>query len=90
MDEYEFVPESLTVESGATLTVLNEGDIAHNLTVERPRGTLERSRKLIGTGTFLGKSKRRLKLDLPPGRYTMICSVPGHRRLGMHGALTVR
>jgi uncharacterized cupredoxin-like copper-binding protein len=31
-----------------------------------------------------------LALDLPPGRYAMVCTVPGHRELGMTGTLEVR
>lgn len=90
MNEYEFVPTSLSIESGAILAARNEGAIAHNLVIEKLQDPLERPRKLIGTDTFLGGGQRKLKIDLRPGRYTMICSVPGHRQLGMYGTITVR
>jgi plastocyanin len=87
MTEYEFTPRSVTVKRGAELNVRNEGQIAHNLTVERIRpGT----RKLIGTDSFLGGRSTRLRVDLPPGRYKMLCTVPGHEQLGMVGTLAVR
>src|SRR3954468_13669091 len=38
MREYEFVPKDMSVESGRALTVVNDGEIAHNLTIERRSG----------------------------------------------------
>jgi plastocyanin len=86
MTEYRFTPRDREVARGAELTVRNEGQLAHDLTVERP-GT---SKALAGTGTFLGGRARKLSIDLSPGRYRIVCTVPGHERLGMVGTLTVR
>ena len=69
---------------GDALTVLNEGGIAHNLTVER--GPVQ----VAGTASFLAGDRERLRIDMPPGRYRILCTVPGHERLGMTGTLTVR
>jgi plastocyanin len=87
MTEYEFTPRNLTVRSGVALTVRNEGEIAHNLTVEPSRTSGE---KLIGTDSFLGGRSEKLKVDIPPGRYAMVCTVPGHLQLGMTGTLMVK
>lgn len=72
------------------MTVRNDGQIAHNLVIERHQDPLAKPEKLIGTDTFLGGRSKRLKVDLAAGRYTMVCTVPGHRQLGMYGTLTVR
>jgi plastocyanin len=86
MTEYEFTPRDVTVQRGTELTVRNDGQIAHNLTVERSRAAGE---KLLGTDSFLGGRTEKLKVDIPPGRYAMVCTVPGHLQLGMAGTLRV-
>ncbi len=85
MTEYEFTPRNASANRGTELTVRNDGQIAHNLTVERSGS----SEKLIGTDSFLGGRHKELRVDLAPGRYTMVCTVPGHEQLGMVGTLEV-
>jgi plastocyanin len=87
LTEYELTPRIVTVKRGTELKVRNDGQIAHNLTVERRTSG---SGKLIGTDSFLGGRSARLRIDLPPGRYKMLCTVPGHEQLGMVGTLAVR
>jgi plastocyanin len=84
MTEYEFTPRNAAVDRGTELTVRNEGQIAHNLTVEQG------GEKLIGTDSFLGGRTKTLRVDLRPGRYKIVCTVPGHEQLGMVGSLRVR
>ena len=84
MTEYEFDPSDASVARGAALTVRNEGEIAHNLKIRRG------DEELAGTDSFLGGRSETLDVDVPPGRYTMICTVPGHEQLGMTGTITVR
>ena len=84
MTDYEFHPRELRVTRATTLTVLNEGGIAHNLSVERG------SVRAAGTSSFLNGDSEQLRVDLAPGRYRMVCTVPGHERLGMTGTLVVR
>lgn len=83
MKEYSFDPSDLTVKQGASITVKNDGDIAHNLAVEKG------SEKVAGTDTFLGGKSEKLTVDVTPGKYKMICTVPGHEDLGMKGDFTV-
>ena len=90
MKEYQFIPSKVTVRRGATLTVANAGNIAHNLTVERGPDPKKESARLIGTSSFLPGKSQRLRVGLRPGRYAIVCTVPGHRQLGMVGTLTVR
>ena len=86
MTEYAFTPGKGAVRRGVELTVRNDGQLAHNLTVERSGS----GDKLIGTSTFLGGGSEKLSVDLPPGRYAMVCTVPGHEERGMVGTLEVR
>jgi uncharacterized cupredoxin-like copper-binding protein len=90
MTDYAFHPRNVRVRRGELLSVLNEGGIAHNLKVERGPDPRRETAELAGTPSFLKGDSERLRIDLPPGRYVMVCSVPGHRELGMTGTLTVR
>lgn len=90
MTDYEFHPREVRVRRGQALTVLNEGGIAHNLTIERGPDPTRETDELAGTESFLKGDSEQLRIDLPPGRYAMVCTVPGHRELGMTGALEVR
>jgi uncharacterized cupredoxin-like copper-binding protein len=89
--DYEFDPKHLTVRRGATLAVTNDGEIAHNLTIEQGSSPREPSDALTGTGSFLPGRTVDLRVDLPPGRtYSLACTVPGHRDLGLFGTIEVR
>ena len=90
MDDYEFRPRELRVRRNQAVTVLNEGGTAHNLTIERGPNPTSETDELAGTVSFLKGDSEVLRLDLPPGRYAMVCTVPGHRELGMTGTLVVR
>jgi plastocyanin len=90
MTEYEFQPNRLTVTRGTRIAVENDGQIAHNLTVENGPNPRRQSKELAGTSTFLPGRSEELKLDLEPGTYVIACTVPGHRELGMVGSLTVK
>ena len=86
LTEYRFNPRALTVKPGTELSVRNVGQLAHDLTLEQPGS----SRKLIGTDVLLSGSAGKLRIALPPGRYRMVCTVPGHAQRGMVGVLQVR
>jgi plastocyanin len=90
MTEYEFEPSRLTVRRGTEITVENDGQIAHNLTIEQGSNPRRQSKELAGTSSFLPGRSEGLKVDLAPGRYVMACTVPGHRELGMVGSITVK
>lgn len=86
MSEFAFHPEAITVRRGATVTAENIGEVPHNLTLERP-GTGQR---VAGTPTIEAGRETTLEVDAEPGRYAMVCTVPGHREAGMVGEVAVR
>jgi plastocyanin len=90
MDEYKFDPDALSVSRGDTLTVENKGSIGHNLTIEKGPDPKKKSQKLAGTSTFLPDKSEKLTVDLSPGKYAIVCTVAGHRELGMTGTITVK
>jgi plastocyanin len=90
MTDYAFDPKDLTVDRGVTVSVVNEGGIAHNLTIEKGPNPRKETDELTGTSSFLAGKRENLEIDLPSGRYAMVCTVPGHRELGMTGTLRVR
>ena len=90
MTEYRFEPSDVTVSPGATIRVTNEGEIAHNLKVERGPDPKDETQELAGTDSFLPRDAESFQVRLPRGRYAMVCTVPGHRELGMTGRLRVR
>lgn len=84
--EYSLTLSRLRVHSGrVTVQVVNFGMDDHDLLIQSPRGSasLWQSSVLppegIATKTFA----------LKPGKYTLSCSLPGHRQLGMVATLTV-
>jgi uncharacterized cupredoxin-like copper-binding protein len=89
--DFQFEPRHLTVRRGQSLEVLNDGAIAHNLTIERGSDPRKLGETLVGTGSFLPGRRVRLRVDLPAGHtYTIACTIPGHRDLGLYGTLRVR
>lgn len=89
LDEFSITPSSLRVSRGTTLDVRNVGSIEHNLTIERGPDARRRTEKLAGTSTFRAGGSESLAVDLAPGTYALVCTVPGHREAGMIGRITV-
>jgi plastocyanin len=79
-----FDKTSLTAKAGkVTVTFTNQAPEGHNFTIDAPGG------KTVGaTPTFMGGSKS-VSVTLKPGKYTFLCTVPGHAMGGMKGTLTV-
>jgi plastocyanin len=80
----KFDKSSLTAKAGkVTITFTNKAPLGHNFTIESPSGA-----KVAATPTFNGGSKT-VTATLKPGKYTFLCTVPGHAMAGMKGTLTV-
>lgn len=85
MSEFKFTPGAVDVKSGATLFLVNDGSVAHDLVVTDSGGAVKARSSLVQPG-----SSATLTLgDLPAGAYRLLCDVPGHKEAGMTGTLTV-
>jgi plastocyanin len=80
----KFDKTSLAAKAGqVTVTFTNKAPLGHNFTIQSSGG------QTVGaTPTFNGGSKT-LSVKLKPGKYTFLCTVPGHAMAGMKGTLTV-
>lgn len=85
LGDYYIKPTDLSVPAGnVTFVVSNVGNAPHNLTIEGGSGNLGK------TPNFnKGDPNQDLTVDLQPGTYTWLCTVPGHASRGMKGTLTV-
>lgn len=78
MTDNAFDPTTLTVSSGDSVELSNDGQALHNLTVEGAD---------IDQDVQAGQSAT-VTMDLEPGEYTMFCEY--HRSAGMEGSVTVQ
>ena len=67
-----------------TFKVHNAGKVPHDLVIAGPRAAGQERTKLIPPG-----KDATLKVSLGVGNYTLYCSVPGHRGLGMEATISV-
>lgn len=80
----KFDKSSLTAKAGkVTVTFTNKAPLGHNFTIETPGGAT-----VAATPTFNGGIKT-VTATLKPGKYTFLCTVPGHAAAGMKGTITV-
>ncbi len=84
--EYSLTLSRLRVSSGKVVVQLvNFGMDDHDLVVQ---GNAKGSKPVTFATLPPGKLETKT-LELIPGRYTLFCSIPGHRALGMVASLTV-
>ncbi|HEX4520415.1 MAG TPA: plastocyanin/azurin family copper-binding protein [Gaiellaceae bacterium] len=84
--EYSLTLSRLRVRSGTVVVQLvNFGMDDHDLVVQ---GSAKGSKPVTFATLAPGKLETKT-LKLAPGRYTLYCSIPGHRALGMVASLTV-
>lgn len=82
MTEYAFDPKDGTAAQGDTITATNDGEIPHNYTIEADGDE-------VTTGDVDPGSSGEVTVDVDPGDYDVICTIPGHADQGMVGTLTV-
>lgn len=93
MKEWSFKASVRTVPAGkVTFVVRNAGTMPHEFLVIRtdkpPKALPVRGMKAIEAGAkgriraFAPGATRRLTLDLAPGKYVLLCNVPGHYKAG--------
>jgi plastocyanin len=89
MTEYAFEPRHLTVSRGDTITVTNDGELAHNYTVRGVKGGGDFTSGDVDPG-----SSTELTVNLDPGNrpgpFGVSCTIPGHASQGMEGTLMVK
>ena len=82
--EIAFDTTSLSAKAGkVTIDFTNPSPLEHNVAIEEGGKKLAQS-ETISSGTTS------VSVDLAPGSYTFLCTVPGHAEAGMEGTLTVR
>lgn len=80
---FRFELDRTQVSAGTvTFTVTNRDDTRHNFGLSG--NGVERATSLLAPG-----QSETLTIDLKPGAYTYICTVPGHSSGGMRGTITV-
>jgi plastocyanin len=89
MREYEFIPDELKVSPGDTLAAENKGRIPHNMTIALSEDPDADPVPVIGTEDVEPGHTAELTLDLGPGEYLLICTIPGHLEQGMDGTITI-
>ena len=85
--EWAIVPGQVEVPAGKTrFIVTNEGITAHNFRImSSARGDIG------GTPNFVREEGvKTFEIDLTPGNYQMLCTLPGHAANGQRGTLVVR
>jgi uncharacterized cupredoxin-like copper-binding protein len=81
--EFAITLDSAQLSAGTiTFVVQNNGQIPHDFAIQG-NGVNQKS-ALIQPG-----ASGSLTVDLAPGSYSYVCSVPGHAMLGMKGSFTV-
>jgi plastocyanin len=90
MTEYEFVPNDLKAAQGDTITADNKGKLEHNLTIEEAPDAEKESKQLAATSDVQAGSSADLTVNVDPGKHSIVCTIPGHRELGMIGTIQVK
>ena len=106
MDEFAFHPNHVTVAPGAvTISAPNVGKAPHELVLFQtsmdPGSFPVSGNRIDEEGVTGAKSvgeiadvgpelTKRHRFQLKPGKYAMICNVPGHYKAGMYGSLVVK
>jgi len=81
-EDFAYSPDGIEIDAGTELAMTNRGYSFHDLKVEGEPGVLIRRVAAGETG--------RAMVDLPPGSYTIYCTIDDHHEQGMDGTLLVR
>ena len=82
--EMGFTPREAVTDAGSVeLRFRNDGQVFHELAIERDGSAIKR----VSAGPG---ATAEMTVDLRPGTYEMTCREPGHYEAGMRGTLVVR
>lgn len=101
MTEFAFHPKDSVAKAGkVTITAPNDGGVVHELVVLKTNADpakLPKKGDEIDESASVGEiadvapgSTKKATLQLAPGKYAIVCALPGHYEGGMYGSLTVK
>jgi uncharacterized cupredoxin-like copper-binding protein len=101
MKEFAFEPRDAMAKPGkVTITAANNGKTVHALAVLKTsadpahlplkNGRVDTSAAVLRVPNVTPGAKGQGTGSLKPGKYAMVCPVPGHYQAGMFGSLTVK
>ena len=101
MTEYAFTPSDATAKAGKlTISAPNEGKVEHELVLlktDADPAALPKAGDEVDESTSVGEisdvapgETKQHSFRLKPGKYAMVCALPGHYESGMYGSLTVK
>lgn len=77
--EFEFEPRPLKVKAGKVrFLLINRGSVDHDFHIPSVTSAMEHERDLVTPGR-----NKVLEVELKPGIYEVVCTVPGHKEAGM-------
>ncbi len=100
MSEYAFDPKDATAKAGkVTISAPNDGALVHELVLlktDEDPAALPKKGDAVDESSSVGEiadvapgSTKKATFKLAPGKYAMVCALPGHYEGGMYGSLTV-
>jgi uncharacterized cupredoxin-like copper-binding protein len=101
MSEFAFTPKDATAASGkVTITAPNAGKAPHELVVlktdadpaklPKKGGEVDEAASVGEVSPVKAGQSGKHVFKLKPGKYAMVCNLPGHYAAGMYGSLTVK
>ena len=79
MREFEFEPRPLKAKAGVVrFQLMNRGTVEHDFAIPALAAHEEHERHLLKPG-----ETRVVEVELKPGTYEAICTIPGHKEAGM-------
>ncbi len=83
--EFEFEPRPLKVKAGKVrFFLMNRGSVDHDFMIPDVMSAMEHEQDLVKPG-----KSRTIEVELKPGTYEVICTVPGHKESGMKVTIEV-
>ena len=100
MTEFAFDPKDASAKAGkVAITAPNDGKVVHELVLlktDADPAALPKKGDAVDESTSVGEiadvepgSTKKATFKLAPGKYAMVCALPGHYEGGMYGSLTV-
>lgn len=101
MSDFAFDPKDALAKAGkVTITAPNDGQVVHELVVLKTNADpahLPMDGDAVDERTSVGEiadvepgATKKVTLKLAPGKYAMVCALPGHYEGGMYGSVTVK